>query len=127
MPTKLSKSDITQWQYFTYSMADDGHLHVSLGTWLRLPDRLFTYMTPAPSTVNLSEDRDREQFDGSFDYQLIVRKLNFLEKSTRSDIAYTEQQCTRFCSSPRKSHGDAIIHLAKYLRSSYDKGLIFSP
>ena len=53
--------------------------------------------------------------------------LNFLEKSTRPDIAYAVHQCARFCCEPKQSHIDAVIHLAKYLQGTKDKGIIFNP
>ena len=84
-------------------------------------------LTPAASTIILGADKEGKEFDYNFDYRSVVGKLNFLEKSTRPDIAYAVHQCARFASNPRKSHGDAIIHLAKYLRNTQEKGLILSP
>ena len=84
-------------------------------------------LTPAASTIILGADKEGKEFDYNFDYRSVVGKLNFLEKSTRPDIAYAVHQCARFASNPRKSHGDAIIHLAKYLRNTREKGLILSP
>ena len=46
-------------------------------------------LTPAPSTVVLNTDKGGKVFNHNFDYQSIVGKLNFLEKSTSPDIAYT--------------------------------------
>ena len=74
-----------------------------------------TKLTPAASTIILSNDSNGKPFQHSFDYRSVVGKLNFLEKSTRPDIAYAVHQCARFCSNPKKSHGDAIVHLARYL------------
>ena len=84
-------------------------------------------LTPAPSTVILNADSNGKEFDHKFDYWSVVGKLNFLEKSTWPDIAYAVHQCARYTSNPRKSHGDAIIHFAKYLRHTREKGLIISP
>jgi hypothetical protein len=56
-----------------------------------------------------------------------VGKLNFLEKSTRPDIAYATHQVARFCEDPNAEHGEAIEHIAKYLRDTADQGLIFRP
>ena len=36
-------------------------------------------------------------------------------------------QCARFCTNPKKSHGDAIINIAKYLQGTKDKGIIIDP
>ena len=72
-------------------------------------------------------DADRKEFDYDFNYRSVVGKLNFLEKCTRPDIAYTVHQCACFCSNPRKSNEDALIHLAKYICNTRDKGLMMSP
>ena len=45
-------------------------------------------------------------------------KLNFLENSTRPDIAYATYQCAHFSQDPRASHSDAKIHLVKYLKAT---------
>ncbi|KAI2512304.1 hypothetical protein MHU86_2180 [Fragilaria crotonensis] len=44
----------------------------------------------------------------------IIGKLNYLEKATRSDIAYAVHQCARFVSDPKKEHGDAVRWLGRY-------------
>ena len=62
-----------------------------------------------------------------FDYRSVIGKLNFLEKSTRPDIAYATHQCARFSADPKKSHGEAVMHLVNYLRGSRDKGIILDP
>jgi hypothetical protein len=78
---------------------------------------------PAPSSKILGRDLDGPDFKYKFNYRSIVGKLNFLEKGTRPDIAYAVHQCARFSSNPKKSHGDAIINLAKYLKGTRDKGI----
>ena len=83
--------------------------------------------TPAVSGQVLHRDIKAPKFNGSFHYRRVIGKLNFLSKSTRPDIEYAVHQCARFCEDPRKSHGDAIVHLAKYLKGTRDKGLIFDP
>ena len=83
--------------------------------------------TPAASTVILTADPEGKSFEYTFDYRSVIGKLNFLEKSTRPDIAYAVHQCARFCANPKKSHGDAVIHLAKYLKSTREKGIILNP
>lgn len=83
--------------------------------------------TPALSTKILHRDPDDQVFDGRFHYRSIIGKLNFLAKSTRLDIEYATHQCARHCSDPRQEHGDAIIHLAKYLKGTASKGIILQP
>eukprot|EP00957_Ditylum_brightwellii_P010917 827123-Ditylum_brightwellii.AAC.1 len=60
-------------------------------------------------------------------YECVIGKLNFLSKNTRPDIEYAVHQYARFCDDPRRSCGDTIVHLAKYLKGTRDKGLIFDP
>lgn len=83
--------------------------------------------TPAASSVILTADPEGKPFEYNFDYQSVIRKLNFLEKSTRPNITYAVHQCARFCANPKKSHGDAVIQLAKYLKSTKEKGIILNP
>jgi hypothetical protein len=78
----------------------------------------------APSSTILRRDLDGEPFDEKWDYRSIIGKLNFLEKSTRPEIAYAVHQCARFASNPRKSHANAVKYLCRYLAATKDKGLI---
>ena len=71
--------------------------------------------TPAPSSTILSRDLDGQPFEEDWEYRSVVGKLNFLEKSTRPDIAYATHQVARFSAEPRKSHADAIKHIGRYL------------
>jgi acid stress-induced BolA-like protein IbaG/YrbA len=75
----------------------------------------------------LTKHEDSEDFDRSFDYWLIVGKLNYLEKGTCADISYIAHQCTRFAVEPKKEHGEAIRWLGRYLKGTCDKGLILKP
>jgi len=85
--------------------------------------------TPVPSLTSriLTQDSEGVDFDGHFDYCSVIRKLNYLEKSTRPEIAYAIHQCTRFCTAPKKSHGEAVKQISRYLLGTFDKGLILSP
>ena len=83
--------------------------------------------TPAQSSRILQRNLSGPEFDMNFNYRSIIGKLNFLEKGTRPDIAYAVHQLARFSANPRKCHGEAIVHLAKYLNGTKDKGLIINP
>jgi hypothetical protein len=74
-------------------------------------------------TPNLQET----DFDGHFDYRSVIGKLNYLEKSTRPELAYAVHQCARFCSAPKRSHGEAVKRIGRYLLGTKDKGLILKP
>ena len=78
----------------------------------------------APSTTILRRDLDGEPFDEDWEYRAVIGKLNFLEKSTRPEIAYAVHQCARFSNNPKKSHANAVKYLCRYLAATKDKGLI---
>jgi hypothetical protein len=86
-----------------------------------------TKSTPAATSTILGRHLDSEPFDGHFNYRSVIGKLNFLERSTRPDIAVAVHQCARFQSNPRKEHGQAIMWLCRYLAGTKDKGIIFNP
>jgi hypothetical protein len=81
----------------------------------------------APSSTILRRDLDGQPFSEKWDYRSIIGKLNFLEKSTRPEIAYAVHQCARFSANPRQSHANAIKYLCRYLMATRDKGLILRP
>jgi hypothetical protein len=54
------------------------------------------------------QDEDGIPFDNSFHYRSVIRKLNYLEKSTHAEIAYTVHQGTCYCNNPMQSHAEAI-------------------
>ena len=90
-------------------------------------DRTKAKATPAPSSTILNRDLDGQPFEEKWEYRSVVGKLNFLEKSTRPDIAYATHQVARFSAEPRKSHADAIKHLVRYLVGTKREGIIFDP
>ena len=52
--------------------------------------------TPAVPTNLLHKDTEGEEMTPEFHYRRVIGKLNFLEKSTRPDIAVSVHQCARF-------------------------------
>jgi Reverse transcriptase (RNA-dependent DNA polymerase) len=83
--------------------------------------------TPATFDNRLHKDIDGKPFDYPWEYRSVIGKLNFLEKSTRADLAYSVHQCARFMAEPRKIHGEAVKRIGRYLLSSRDKGVILRP
>jgi hypothetical protein len=71
-------------------------------------DNVTTKPIPASSSRLLLRHSNSEAFDKSFDYRLVVRKLNYLEKTMRSNTSYTTHQCARFTSDLKKEHGNDI-------------------
>jgi hypothetical protein len=62
-----------------------------------------------------------------FHYRLVIGKANFLEKSTRPDIAVAVHQCARFSSDPKQSHPDAVRYFGTYLQGTKDEGIYPGP
>ena len=83
--------------------------------------------TPAKVNTLLRRHGDMEPHDGGFHYRSVIGKLNYLEKSTRPDIAYAVHQCARFASAPKRPHVDAVRWIGRYLVGTKEKGLIFKP
>jgi Reverse transcriptase (RNA-dependent DNA polymerase) len=83
--------------------------------------------TPTASSKILSKHPESPAFDGHFHYRSVIGKLNYLEKSTRPDIAYAVHQCARFATDPRYEHGQAVKWLGRYLYGTRDQGIIFKP
>ena len=80
----------------------------------------------------MEENHPRGELDGppfqeKWDCRHIIGKLNFLEKSTRPEIAYAVHQCARFASNPKESNANAIKYLCRYLLDTKDKGIILRP
>ena len=60
--------------------------------------------TPALSSIVMDRDLHLPPMNPDFDYPSIIGMLNFLEKSTRPELAFTVHQCARFSSNPHTSH-----------------------
>jgi hypothetical protein len=91
---------------------------------MRMKSNMKTKDKAAPSSTILCHDLNGDPFNEKWDYRSIVGKLNFLEKSTWPEIAYTVHQCARFSSNPRQSHANAVKYLCRYLMATKTKGLI---
>ena len=59
-------------------------------------DNVITCKTPCLSTFLLHKDPNGQPMTNEFNYCSVIGKLNFLEKSTRPDIAYAVHQLTEF-------------------------------
>ena len=86
-----------------------------------------TAPTPALSTVTLNRDKDGEPHDAPWNYRSVIGKLNFLEKSTRPELAYSVHQAARFSSDPKKSHSQAVKRIGRFLLASREDGIILRP
>ena len=83
--------------------------------------------TPALSMKILTKDESGPEMNDEFHYRSVIGKLNFLEKSTRPDLAYSVHQCARFSSNPKRSHAEAVKKIGRYLVSTRDKGIFMKP
>ena len=62
-----------------------------------------------------------------WNYRSVIGMLNYLEKTSRPDLAMAVHQCARFCENPKMCHEKALHRIVKYLMETKDKGLIFKP
>jgi len=103
------------------------HLIDQIIEMVNLPVKATGKTVPAPSSKILHRYANEPPFENHFHYRGVVGKLNFLEKSTRPDISYATHQIARFSQDPKRSHGEAVIWLCKYLRETRKDGLILDP
>lgn len=103
------------------------HLIQAILNDLGLFDQSKPLSTPAYSTRILQRHESSKPHDAPWKYRSVVGKLNFLEKSTRPDLAYSVHQCARFCHDPKVEHSKAIKTIGRYLLGSKAKGLSFKP
>jgi hypothetical protein len=82
---------------------------------------------PAPSTVILERNVDGEPHKENWSYRSIIGKLNYLEKSTRPDLAYSVHNAARFSADPKTNHSTAVKRIGRYLLGTRDKGIIMTP
>jgi hypothetical protein len=114
---------------------EDGSIHLtqpqlidSILQDLRLSDAdTTTKTTPSAITTILGRHLEADPFDQHFHYRSVIGKLNYLEKSTRPDLAYAAHQCARFSQDPRVPHGKAVKWIGRYLKATRDKGIILRP
>ena len=71
-------------------------------------DRVTTKTTPASSSVLLPRHSTSQPHDESFNYRLVIGKLNYLERGTWSDISFITHQCARFTTAPKAEHAKTL-------------------
>ena len=85
-----------------------------------------TKSTPA-APEPLGSDKTGEAFDEDWGYPAAVGMLLYLSSNTRPDIQFAVHQVARFSHNPKKSHGQAIKRIIRYLIETKDKGIQFVP
>jgi hypothetical protein len=86
-----------------------------------------TRSTPSLSSKILHAHTKSPPYNGEWSYRSVIGKMNFLEKSTRPDLAYVVLQCARLMSAPTEEHANAVKHIGRYLLSTTDQGIIMHP
>ena len=66
----------------------------------------------------LCKDISSPPFNFCFHYHSVIGKTNFLGKSTRPEISYTNHQCDKLSEETQASHDAAIKHLDKYIANT---------
>ena len=88
--------------------------------------------TSNPRPVPALKDPLRKDLEGPdriypWNYRSVIGMLNYLQGSTRPDIAMAVHQCARFTESPKLSHERAILYISRYLKGTADRGIIYKP
>jgi histone deacetylase 1/2 len=83
--------------------------------------------TPSTSTVILERNLDGDPHEETWSYRSVIGKLNYLEKSSRPDLAYSVHNAARFSSNPKTNHSQAVKRIGRYLLGTKDKGIVFKP
>jgi hypothetical protein len=68
-----------------------------------------TSLVPCPACIGkvLTKHSDYDKHKTKWHYHSIIGKLNFLEKSTRPDLAFAVHNAARFSINPREPHSNA--------------------
>ena len=87
---------------------------------------------PALPLVILTKETNSEERKEHWNYRSVIGMLNFLKKSTHSELCYAVHQCARFCNDPKMVYEQAVKRLIQYLLSTVRKddpeayeGLVF--
>ena len=83
-------------------------------------------LSPAPPEP-LGTDKNGQPFDEEWSYPAAVGMLLYVSTNTRPDIQFAVHQVARFSHNPKKSHGQAVKRIIRYLIGTHDKGIIFKP
>jgi hypothetical protein len=83
--------------------------------------------TDTPCTAFLPIDEAGTPATGLYNYASIVGMLSYLQGHSRIDISLAVSQVARFVHSPKQSHEEALERIGRYLKGTYDDGLILQP
>jgi Reverse transcriptase (RNA-dependent DNA polymerase) len=103
------------------------HLIESILRDLGLQAESKTKLTPAVSNVVLHAHEESQDHCEEWNYRSVIGKLNYLEKSSRPDIAFAVHQCARYTLQPKVEHTAAVKLIGRYLLNTKDKGIVCLP
>jgi hypothetical protein len=78
-----------------------------------------------PDFSVLHPDHGSQPHTDTWNYRLVVGKLNYLVQMIRPDISMAIHNCARFSVNPTYLHKQAIKRIGRYLAATQDKGLHF--
>jgi hypothetical protein len=94
---------------------------------LQLTDGLSnSAVTPAENGA-MGSDVYGEDFSETWNYRSGVGMMMYLASNSRPEIAFAVHQCARFAHNPKKSHGQALKRIGRYLLGTKNKGMIMKP
>jgi hypothetical protein len=83
--------------------------------------------TPARGYTSLTSREPSDTPTDDREYRTLVGKLNWLVRATRADIAFITQRLSQYVVSPTKRHFEAALYTLKYLGTTRDLAIRFSP
>jgi Reverse transcriptase (RNA-dependent DNA polymerase) len=75
----------------------------------------------------LGSDANGEPFSEKWNYAAAIGMLLYISSNTRPDIQFAVHQAARFTHMPKRSHGQAVKRIIRYLSGTSDKGIRFTP
>ena len=94
---------------------------------LSLDNDQITIRTEPASTTPLGKEITGAPRREDWSYSSIIGMMLYLASNSRPDIAFAVHQCARFNHCPRLKHEQAVKRIARYLKGTRDKGLLFKP
>ena len=83
---------------------------------------------PTPATKPLlHKDVDGLPRKFKWNYRQAIGMLTYLQGTSRPDIVIACHQAARFTNDPKLSHERAVHRIARYLKATKDKGIIYDP
>jgi hypothetical protein len=86
--------------------------------WSKTLDTLFK------DNGKLNKDTGGKEFDYPWDYHRVIGKMNYLEKSTRGDLAFSVHQCACYMPHLMRIHSEAVKRIGRHLLGTQKKGFI---